>query len=77
MEDMLECVEAAVDKAIELGYADPDRIGLMGHSFSGSGAVYLAAHSKKFAAVSAASTHSSMSSIVEPTLKWTSGERSR
>jgi dipeptidyl aminopeptidase/acylaminoacyl peptidase len=53
VEDMLECVEAAVDKAVELGYADPDRIGLMGHSFSGSGAVYLAAHSKKFAAVSA------------------------
>jgi dipeptidyl aminopeptidase/acylaminoacyl peptidase len=53
MEDMLECVEAAVDKAIELGYADPDRIGLMGHSFSGAGAVYISARSKKFAAVSA------------------------
>ena len=53
MEDMLECVEAAVDKAIELGYADPDRVGLMGHSFSGAGAVYISARSKKFAAVSA------------------------
>jgi dipeptidyl aminopeptidase/acylaminoacyl peptidase len=53
MEDMFECVEAAVDKAIELSYADPDRIGLMGHSFSGTGAVYIAAQSKKFAAVSA------------------------
>jgi dipeptidyl aminopeptidase/acylaminoacyl peptidase len=52
-EDLLECVEAAVDKAIELGYADPDRIGLMGHSFSGGGAVYIAGRSKKFAAVSA------------------------
>jgi dipeptidyl aminopeptidase/acylaminoacyl peptidase len=52
-EDMLECVEAAVDKAIELGYADPDRIGLCGHSFSGAGAVYIATRSKKFAAVSA------------------------
>jgi len=50
-EDMLECVEAAVDKAIELGYADPDRIGLCGHSFSGSGAVYISARSKKFAVV--------------------------
>jgi dipeptidyl aminopeptidase/acylaminoacyl peptidase len=53
MEDMLECVEAAVDKAIELGYADADRVGLMGHSFSGAGAVYISARSKKFAAVSA------------------------
>ena len=49
--DMLECIEAAVDKAIELGYADPDRIGLGGHSFSGYGAGYIAARSKKFAAV--------------------------
>jgi len=53
MEDMLECVEAAVDKAVELGYADPGRIGLMGHSFSGAGAIYIAGKSKKFAAVSA------------------------
>lgn len=53
MEDMFECVEAAVDKAIELGYADPHRIGLCGHSFSGTGAVYIAGRSKKFAAVSA------------------------
>ena len=53
MEDMLECVEAAADKAVELGYADPERIGLMGHSFSGAGAIYTAGKSKKFAAVSA------------------------
>ncbi|MEO2047771.1 MAG: prolyl oligopeptidase family serine peptidase [Pirellulales bacterium] len=52
-DDMLECVEAAVDKAVELGYADPDRVGLCGHSFSGYGAAYIATRSKKFAAVSA------------------------
>lgn len=52
-DDMLECIEAAVDKAVELGYADPDRIGLCGHSFSGYGAGYIATRSKKFAAVSA------------------------
>jgi dipeptidyl aminopeptidase/acylaminoacyl peptidase len=51
--DMLECVEAAVDKAVELGYADPERIGLCGHSFRGYGAAYIATRSKKFAAVSA------------------------
>ena len=53
MEDMRECVEAAADKVVELGYADPDRIGLMGHSFSGTGAVYIAGKSRKFVAVSA------------------------
>ena len=52
-DDMLECVEAAVDKAVELGYADPERVGLCGHSFSGYGASYIATRSKKFAAVSA------------------------
>jgi dipeptidyl aminopeptidase/acylaminoacyl peptidase len=50
-DDMLECIEAAVDKTVELGYADPDRIGLCGHSFSGYGANYIATRSKKFAAV--------------------------
>jgi dipeptidyl aminopeptidase/acylaminoacyl peptidase len=52
-DDMLECVEAAVDKAVELGYADPKRVGLCGHSFSGYGAGFIASRSKKFAAVSA------------------------
>ncbi|MGB2906433.1 MAG: prolyl oligopeptidase family serine peptidase [Candidatus Aminicenantaceae bacterium] len=31
----LECVIPAVEKAIELGYADPERIGLQGHSWGG------------------------------------------
>jgi esterase/lipase len=52
-DDMLECVEAAVDRAVELGYADPDRVGLCGFSFSGYGATYIATRSNKFAAVSA------------------------
>lgn len=52
-DDMLECIEAAVDRAVELGYADPNRVGLCGHSFSGYGAAYIATRSKKFAAVSA------------------------
>jgi len=49
--DMLECVEAAVKKVIEMGYADPARIGLHGHSYSGEGASYIATRSKMFAAV--------------------------
>ena len=49
--DMLESVEAAVRKVIELGYADPDRIGLHGHSFSGQGSAYIATRSKMFAAI--------------------------
>jgi dipeptidyl aminopeptidase/acylaminoacyl peptidase len=49
--DMLECVEAATRKVIELGYADPARIGITGHSYGGEGAAYIGVMSKMFAAV--------------------------
>ncbi len=50
-DDMLDCVEAATRKVIELGYADPDRIGLHGHSYSGGGASFIATRSNMFAAI--------------------------
>jgi len=49
--DMQECVEAALAKAVELGYADPERISVHGGSFSGQGNAYIATHSDKFAAI--------------------------
>ena len=49
--DMLECVEAATRKVIEMGYADPKRIGISGHSYSGEGAAFIGTMSKMFAAV--------------------------
>jgi dipeptidyl aminopeptidase/acylaminoacyl peptidase len=49
--DMLECVEAATRKVIEMGYADPDAIGLSGHSYSGGGSSFIAGTSDMFAAV--------------------------
>jgi hypothetical protein len=49
--DMLECVEAATQKVIEMGYADPKRIGVSGHSYSGEGAAFIGTMSKMFAAV--------------------------
>jgi dipeptidyl aminopeptidase/acylaminoacyl peptidase len=49
--DMLECVEAGTRKVIELGYADPKRIGVIGHSYGGEGAAYIGVMSKMFAAV--------------------------
>jgi dipeptidyl aminopeptidase/acylaminoacyl peptidase len=50
-DDMLDCVEAAVRKVIEMGYVDPARIGLHGHSFSGFGAAFISTRSKMFAAI--------------------------
>ncbi|MCK7491052.1 MAG: hypothetical protein MZW92_04235 [Comamonadaceae bacterium] len=38
-------------KVIEMGYADPKRIGVSGHSYSGEGAAYIGTMSKMFAAV--------------------------
>jgi dipeptidyl aminopeptidase/acylaminoacyl peptidase len=49
--DMLESVEAATRKVIELGYADPARIGVHGHSYGGEGAAFIATQSRLFAAV--------------------------
>jgi len=49
--DMLEAVEAATRKVIEMGYADPKRIGVTGHSYGGEGAAFIGTQSKMFAAV--------------------------
>jgi dipeptidyl aminopeptidase/acylaminoacyl peptidase len=49
--DMLGSVENAVKKVIEMGYADPKRVGLQGHSYSGGGSAYIAGHSTMFAAI--------------------------
>ena len=49
--DMLESVEAAVRKVVEMGYADPDAVGLSGHSYSGGGGAYIATRSHMFSAV--------------------------
>jgi len=49
--DMLECIEAAVRVVIEMGYVDPDAVGLSGHSYSGGGGAYVATRSNMFAAV--------------------------
>jgi dipeptidyl aminopeptidase/acylaminoacyl peptidase len=49
--DMLEAVEAATKKVIELGYADPKHIGVNGHSYGGEGAAFIGTRSRLFAAV--------------------------
>ncbi|TVP53589.1 MAG: S9 family peptidase, partial [Gemmatimonadales bacterium] len=49
--DMLESVEAAVRAVIDLGFADPEAVGLNGHSFSGGGSAYIAGRSTLFSAI--------------------------
>jgi dipeptidyl aminopeptidase/acylaminoacyl peptidase len=49
--DMLECVEAATRKVIEMGYVDPKKIGIHGHSYGGEGAAFIGTRSRLFAAI--------------------------
>lgn len=49
--DMLECVETATRKVIEMGYVDPKRIGITGHSYGGEGVAFIGTQSKLFAAI--------------------------
>jgi dipeptidyl aminopeptidase/acylaminoacyl peptidase len=49
--DMLDAVEAATKKVIEMGIVDPKRIGVHGHSYGGEGAAFIGTQSKLFAAV--------------------------
>ncbi|MFC1661233.1 prolyl oligopeptidase family serine peptidase [Gemmatimonadota bacterium] len=47
----LDDLTAAVEKVIELGYADPDHIGLQGHSWSGYQSSFVVTQTDLFAAV--------------------------
>ncbi len=47
----LDCVGAAVQKAIDLGYADPDHIGLQGHSWGGYESSFIVTQTDLFACV--------------------------
>ncbi|HEY6213488.1 MAG TPA: prolyl oligopeptidase family serine peptidase, partial [Vicinamibacterales bacterium] len=49
--DMLDAVELAVKKVIEMGYVDPKKIGINGHSYGGEGAAFIGTRSRLFAAV--------------------------
>jgi dipeptidyl aminopeptidase/acylaminoacyl peptidase len=47
---VVECVEPAVKRVVAMGVADPARVGVVGHSWGGFDAAYLATHSTVFAA---------------------------
>ena len=47
----MDCVGSAVRRVIELGYADPDHIGLQGHSWGGYQSSFMVTQTEMFAAV--------------------------
>jgi dipeptidyl aminopeptidase/acylaminoacyl peptidase len=50
IEQLVSSAQAAIDKAVELGVTDPDRVGVMGHSHGGLMTATLVAHSDLFSA---------------------------
>lgn len=69
--DMLEAVEAATRKVIEMGYADPKRIGVHGHSYGGEGAAFIGTRSRLFAAVGVGAGVSDLYSDFAQSWGWT------
>ena len=51
--DMHECIDAAIEKVIELGYVDEKRIGYEGFSFGGHCGMYMSTQENRFAAIAA------------------------
>lgn len=49
--DMHECIDAAIRRVVELGYADEKRIGYIGHSYGGHAAMYISTQENRFAAI--------------------------
>jgi dipeptidyl aminopeptidase/acylaminoacyl peptidase len=47
----MDCVGAAVNKVIDLGYADPEHIGIQGHSWGGYQTSFLVTQTDMFACV--------------------------
>lgn len=50
MMDLVKTVLPGVDRVIEIGVADPERLGVMGHSYGGYSALALIVHTKRFKA---------------------------
>jgi dipeptidyl aminopeptidase/acylaminoacyl peptidase len=48
MQEIAKAVMPGVDKIIEMGIADPDRIGVMGHSYGGYGVLSLIVQTTRF-----------------------------
>jgi dipeptidyl aminopeptidase/acylaminoacyl peptidase len=69
--DMLDAVEAATRKVISLGYVDPKRIGVHGHSYGGEGAAFIAVKSSLFAAVGMGAGVTDLASDFSQSWGWT------
>jgi dienelactone hydrolase len=68
----LKCVLPAVQKVVGMGFIDPKRIGIQGHSWGGYQITYLVTQTDMFAAVQAGASVSNMTSAYGG-IRWGSG----
>lgn len=71
-ESAVECVLPAVDEVVSRGFIDPDRIGLMGHSWGGYQTAFLITQTDKFAAAVAGAPLTNMISMYN-SIYWNTG----
>jgi dipeptidyl aminopeptidase/acylaminoacyl peptidase len=69
----VKCVLPGVDKVVDMGIADPDRIGLIGHSWGGYETAYIITQTRRFAAAVAGAPVVNMISAYNG-IRWSSGK---
>jgi dienelactone hydrolase len=68
----LKCVIPAVNKVLDMGFIDPKRVGIQGHSWGGYQITYLVTQTDMFAAVQAGASVSNMTSAYGG-IRWGTG----
>jgi dienelactone hydrolase len=68
----LKCVIPAVNKVLDMGFIDPKRVGIQGHSWGGYQITYLVTQTNMFAAVQAGASVSNMTSAYGG-IRWGTG----
>ena len=68
----LKCVIPAVNKVLDMGFIDPKRVGIQGHSWGGYQISYLITQTEMFAAVQAGASVSNMTSAYGG-IRWGTG----
>ena len=71
-EDALKCVLPAVQRVVSMGFVDPARIGIQGHSWGGFQISYLITHTNMFRAVEAGASVVNMTSAYGG-IRWGTG----
>jgi dipeptidyl aminopeptidase/acylaminoacyl peptidase len=71
-QSFLKCLVPAVQKLVDMGVADPKKLGLHGHSWGGYGTAYMVTQTNMFAAAIAGAPVANMTSAYDG-IRWESG----